>query len=470
MRSILRQATALGFKTGHRTGAMGNSARRTMSTASATSMPSSTAGSVGQLRGWRRGRRTTVTRGDWPEVVQRGTMGVLAVDRDYDACPGASPSDIRSESIFGTLHALQEVSGSSLGHVHVIDADECQQDCGLVDSYGHSDASSTGQGDGAGDAAGAEVDACCSYGAGAVDDEAAAVGVCLVSVDSSCAGAGRLFGYCGGLPCGPYLGATVDDESGRGQKGEEEQDGEDRDRSLLSGSRASVETLARAGTRATSRRCGSSSGTAMVRAEAVQALTGAGDIAPAVEALSDRNPMVRAVAQVALRRAGSDPAAYYRRLVTRVPPKPGTIAGLGETGTPDDASLIRPWLDHPLPRCRAETIRALRRLGAADKDTISRMLTDPSGRVTRQVATTLRPWADRLDVRWLRQLLAETNPRHVRMAAYRLLRDRDAWTRLLVDLELLRDPSPSMRNRARSDVTAWVTREAPTHSTRSPRT
>jgi HEAT repeat protein len=205
-----------------------------------------------------------------------------------------------------------------------------------------------------------------------------------------------------------------------------------------------------------------SSGTAMVRAEAVQAMAGAGDVTPAVEALSDRNPMVRAVAQAALRRAGSDPATYYRRLVATVPPEPGAIAGLGETGTPDDASLIRPWLDHLMPRGRAETIRALRRLGAADPDTVSGMLTDPSGRVTRQVTTALRPWVDRLDVQWLRHLLAETNPQHVRMAAYRLLHDHDVWTRLLVDLELICDSSPSLRNRARSDLMAWLTREAPT--------
>lgn len=205
-----------------------------------------------------------------------------------------------------------------------------------------------------------------------------------------------------------------------------------------------------------------SSGTALVRAEAVHVLAQGGDTAPAVTALADRNPLVRAVAQAALRRAGSDPLEHYRRLVATARPEPGAVAGLGETGTADDVGLVLPWLDHPQPRGRAETVRALRRLGAAGPDTLSPMLTDPSGAVTRQVAIALRPWASRLDLSRLRELVTAGNPWHIRMAAYRLLRERDTWTRLLIDLELVADPSPSMRDRARGDIANWLKREAAT--------
>ncbi|WP_326783781.1 hypothetical protein [Streptomyces sp. NBC_00151] len=205
-----------------------------------------------------------------------------------------------------------------------------------------------------------------------------------------------------------------------------------------------------------------SSGTAAVRAEAVQLLAREGDIAPAVAALADRSPTVRAVAQTVLRRAGSEPVEHYRRLVMTALPEPGAIAGLGETGTADDAGLIPSWLDHPQPRGRAAAVRALRRLGAADPDTLSAMLTDPSGTVTRQVTIALRPWASRLDLARLRELLSANNPHHIRTAAYRLLHERDTWTRLLIDLELVADPSPWMRDLARSDIAAWLTREAAT--------
>ncbi|MCF6526150.1 hypothetical protein HOY81_24210 [Streptomyces sp. JJ36] len=213
-----------------------------------------------------------------------------------------------------------------------------------------------------------------------------------------------------------------------------------------------------------------SSGTAAVRAEAVRVLARSGDVAPATGALADRSPLVRAVAQAVVRRSGADPVEHYRRLARTACPEPGALAGLGETGTACDAGLVRPWLGHPRPRGRAEAVRALRRLGAADPDALSGMLTDPSGAVTRQVTVALRPWASRLDPERLRDLLGAGNPpgdspgtpQHIRTAAYRLLDARDTWTRLLTDLELVADPSPVLRHRARDDLANWLAREAAT--------
>jgi hypothetical protein len=47
-------------------------------------------------------------------------------------------------------------------------------------------------------------------------------------------------------------------------------------------------------------------------------------------------------------------------------------------------------------------------------------------------------------------------------AAYRLLRERDLWTRLLVDLDLVADACAALRNRARDDLGTWLAREAAT--------
>ncbi|MGP4112268.1 hypothetical protein ACTWP5_15310 [Streptomyces sp. 4N509B] len=199
------------------------------------------------------------------------------------------------------------------------------------------------------------------------------------------------------------------------------------------------------------------SGTASVRAEAVHTLARHGDVAPAVAALADRNPVVREVARAVLRPTGLDPAAHYRRLAASPAPEPGALAGLGETGTADDAGLVRAFLDHPRPRGRAEAVRALRRLGAADPDTLAPMLTDASGAVVRQVTSALRPHASGLDRTRLRALLAPGGPPHVRTAAYRLLHARDTWTRLLTDLDLVADPSPAIRRRARTDLANWLT-------------
>ncbi|MGW2821983.1 hypothetical protein ACWC24_13365 [Streptomyces sp. NPDC001443] len=99
---------------------------------------------------------------------------------------------------------------------------------------------------------------------------------------------------------------------------------------------------------------------------------------------------------------------------------------------------------------------------ASRTDTLFGLLTDPSGAVTREAAVALRPWVSDLDLPRLRDLVAESNPWHVRMAGYRLLRERDTWTRLLVDLELAADPSPWMRDRARGDIADWLAGEAAT--------
>ncbi len=203
----------------------------------------------------------------------------------------------------------------------------------------------------------------------------------------------------------------------------------------------------------------------MVRAEAVHALARTGDLAPAHTALIDRNPTVRAVAQAALRHAEADPAERYRRLAPTPHPEPGTIAGLGETGTAQDTGLVQPFLDHPQPRGRAEAVRALRRLSAADPDILAPLLTDPSGAVTRQVTLALRPRASELDLTHLQELLAPDNPRHIRATAYRLLHSRDVWIRLLTDLQLISDASPQIRNRARNDLAIWL-RPKPSPPTR----
>jgi hypothetical protein len=202
--------------------------------------------------------------------------------------------------------------------------------------------------------------------------------------------------------------------------------------------------------------------TALVRAEALQAVTAVSDLGAAEAALPDRHPLVRAIAQAALRRDGVDPAASYRRLAGPDAPAPGTIAGLGETGGIDDAGLIRRWLAHPRARGRVETIRALRRLGATRTAELVPLLHDESAAVTRQVVATLRRDPGVLDPAMLAALLGPGNAPHVRFAGYRLLTGGDAWQRLATNLRLIDDPDDRLRNSARADIGAWLDRQAAT--------
>jgi hypothetical protein len=202
--------------------------------------------------------------------------------------------------------------------------------------------------------------------------------------------------------------------------------------------------------------------TALVRAEALHALTAAGDTDVAETALPDRHPLVRATAQTALRRDGGDPAKLYRRLLADAPPAPGAIAGIGETGGADDAPIVVPWLSHPQPRGRVEAIRALRRLGLARPADLFPLLRDESGAVTRQVVTTLRHHTSLLDPSMLNALLESYNPPHVRFAGYRLLTGADAWQRLATNLRLLDDPDPRLRVTSRADIANWLDHDAAT--------
>ncbi|MCG5465465.1 hypothetical protein MED01_003744 [Micromonospora sp. MED01] len=205
------------------------------------------------------------------------------------------------------------------------------------------------------------------------------------------------------------------------------------------------------------------SSTALVRAEALQTVTAVGDLNAAEAALPDRHPLVRAIAQAALRRSGGDPAVSYRRLAAGWgPPAPGVIAGLGETGDAEDAGLVRRWLAHPRSRGRVEAVRALRRLGVTRSADLVSLLRDESGAVTRQVVVALRQDLGVLDPGMLEALLGPGNAPHVRFAGYRLLIAGNAWQRLVTNLRLIDDPDDRLRGSARADLSAWLGRQAAT--------
>lgn len=202
--------------------------------------------------------------------------------------------------------------------------------------------------------------------------------------------------------------------------------------------------------------------TALVRAEALQAVTAVGDLGAAEAALPDRHPLVRAIAQAALRRSGADPAEFYRLRARREAPAPGVIAGLGETGDVEDAGLVRRWLAHPRSRGRVEAVRASRRLGVTRSAELVSLLRDESGAVTRQVVAALRHDLPALDPEMLEALLSPGNAPHIRFAGYRLLVAGNVWQRLVTNLRLIDDPNDRLRGSARADLTAWLSRQAAT--------
>ncbi|GIH04945.1 hypothetical protein Rhe02_30120 [Rhizocola hellebori] len=205
-----------------------------------------------------------------------------------------------------------------------------------------------------------------------------------------------------------------------------------------------------------------SSHSAVVRAEALTALAARGHLAETEAALADRHPLVRETAQGALRRAGVDLAAAYRQLVAMSPPRPGALAGLGETGAAEDADLLTPSLADPRPAARVEAIRAMRRLGVIRVQALVPLLNDEFGGVTRQAVFALRQHAATLDPALLNTMLDPDNPWHIRFAGYRLLVAGDVWQRLITNLRLIQDEDDRLRNAARSDIGFWLDSDAAT--------
>jgi HEAT repeat protein len=167
----------------------------------------------------------------------------------------------------------------------------------------------------------------------------------------------------------------------------------------------------------------------------------------AVAHLADRSSAVRTMAQALVLKAGGDPAAHYREL----PDSFGVLAGLGETGTSDDAGRLERNLTDERPRIRAVAVRGLRRV-APESTAVRPLLTDSSPAVTRQVVEFSRGKPALVDVPALRALVSRAHPVHTRRAAAALLRDRDTWLRLHTDLTLLRDPD--LGEGARQDLYA----------------
>ncbi|WP_285780159.1 HEAT repeat domain-containing protein [Microtetraspora sp. NBRC 13810] len=202
------------------------------------------------------------------------------------------------------------------------------------------------------------------------------------------------------------------------------------------------------------------SASARVRVEALTALVRLGrtDLAPRF--LGDEASMMRLTAQWGVRRAGGDPAELYRRRL-EAPSGPGLrglLAGLGDCGSRSDADLVLPRLDDPRPRVRAEAVRTLRRLGVPVD--LAAMLEDPAPVVVRHVADTLRATGAGVPVERLWALLVTDRPRHVRLAAHRLLTARDGWTRVRADLLLIAGPDEALRDRARVDLVSWCSRHS----------
>ncbi|KOU59947.1 hypothetical protein ADK57_31525 [Streptomyces sp. MMG1533] len=208
-----------------------------------------------------------------------------------------------------------------------------------------------------------------------------------------------------------------------------------------------------------------------VRSAGVTALRRAGRPDLAERFLADRSGLVRACARYVVRQSGGDPLIWYRRRCA-VPGDPalppGAVAGLAECGERADADSLWALLDLPpssrlrssrgaptAPGVRARAVAGLRALDVTDVRPLRALLDDPEPRVVREATLALLPFARSLDADGLMERLAAGRPRHVRVAAFRLLDARGGLVRLRAAVALLDDPDVRLRHWAGQSVQGW---------------
>ncbi|MFF4268335.1 hypothetical protein [Streptomyces sp. NPDC001536] len=192
------------------------------------------------------------------------------------------------------------------------------------------------------------------------------------------------------------------------------------------------------------------------RAAGVTALRRAGRSERAVGFLGDRSGVVRACARYVVRQGGGDPSVWYRERCGRPEgPAPGVVIGLAECGERADAEVLWPLVGHPAAGVRARAVAGLRLLDVVDVRRLLPLLDDPAPGVVREVTAALLPSAGSLDTGRLMERLARERPRHVRVAAFRLLHARDGLVRLRASVALVDDPDDKLRRWAGQSVQRW---------------
>jgi HEAT repeat protein len=197
------------------------------------------------------------------------------------------------------------------------------------------------------------------------------------------------------------------------------------------------------------------------------------------EALVDRSRTARETARFVLRqhRSFSDFRSFYRDRIDRLASGASgahalasAIAGLGESGRPEDIDVPIRLAGDARPAVRAACARAMALLDfEGSLPRLIEMLSDPSPGVTRAVRTVVSSRAGSLSVERIRRLLAEIPYVHGRIDAVRIAGRLGKWEAIVLLLESLNDPSPEVRDRALDGIRRWISRSnatfaPPTHA------
>ncbi|MEQ8766931.1 MAG: hypothetical protein RL885_23660 [Planctomycetota bacterium] len=182
-------------------------------------------------------------------------------------------------------------------------------------------------------------------------------------------------------------------------------------------------------------------------------------IEPLRTALTSRSGALRSTARRHLSRlAPMSFREYYReRIETRpLDPEVAAIAGLGETGEGEDADRIVRWTEHPRMRVRRVAYGALARLAPEKyREVLLRGLSDPSRSICRLIYRIARLRPSLFSHKELWGIFRESAEPHARLAALRLLLEKDRWVSLHYLLPASADSDLEVAETAQQMLQSW---------------
>lgn len=179
-------------------------------------------------------------------------------------------------------------------------------------------------------------------------------------------------------------------------------------------------------------------------------------------ALMDGHSSVRSLARhwIKVQEPEFDFASFYRHSLKEIlaPRQRAAILGLGETGTPADASAVLPFLGAPLVGTRKAAIHAL---AALDRDRyLAQFLTSIADKHPGVSNEATRALANKTGVviQELQSLFRADLSPHVRKNLFKLLTCQPFWARGVFLFEALRDRDEHIVELGQRTLRDWLTR------------
>lgn len=182
-----------------------------------------------------------------------------------------------------------------------------------------------------------------------------------------------------------------------------------------------------------------------------------------MSALLDANASVRTEARFRLRnKSGADFRQFYKDAITAERSTEvlmAAIAGLAETGKPEDAKTLVPFLTHSLPKVRRTAVRCLAKVAGEEAfPGVWDRLFDRSPGASNEACKLIWRYSYRLVPSKLWELFRAPNEGHIRRNLLRLLAALPKWDSISYLIRATHDTDSSLAAQAHSYVRRWNSR------------